>query len=213
MNKTKVLIHCDTSELVADLINGVLITLPPSEPVELDEFIANAVLEHKAGIHGIVECNVTRTKTGIVYDVDEALERAEVLLKQCEDNSINFYVRQQMEDRVASGKQPLPPTGRALEIIKRRKISLRNEYGLVPVGWRDPGVSAPYAGMSGETTVQSANQAIVTQLELEKQKNVELKATVEDLSRKFDALLKTLGAVDEPTVTDGSAPDPSNTNS
>lgn len=188
--KVKILFHCDESEPVADLINGALIILPPNEPVELDEFIANAVLDHKAEIHGIVEVNATKTKTGVVYDIDEAIPRAMEALERAELATINFYVRQQMEDRIAGGKQPLPPNGRALGIIRKRKVSLRNEYGIVPVGWKDPGVDTPYAGMSGDVTPVSQNTALTTQVAILQQSNAELKLHNEQLGNQFAALMK-----------------------
>jgi hypothetical protein len=152
---TKVLIHVNTISKVGDVINGKPYLLPANEPVEIDAFIADAIVSHIGHQYGIVEVNQLQTKTGISWDLDEALERAKSYLEQCDKATVDFYVRQQMEDRLGAGKPALPPTGLALEVIKARGINLRQAYGITPVGWTDPGAASPNASVGSGTATGS----------------------------------------------------------
>lgn len=183
MNDTKVLIHVDTSEVVGDCINGGLYILPPNEPTEFPVFVANALLNHKGPIHGIVEVEQVKKKNGVEYLVDEALEKAEKYLDECERKSIEFYVRQQMEDRIGTGKPSLPPNGRALSLILRRGISLKDEYGLVPVGWRDAAGSNPNTGVG--QVPNTGDAAIQATLTSHKETIAQLEAQLADQAEVF----------------------------
>lgn len=201
-NRTKVLLTVDQSGGVADMINGRIIELLPNEPLELDEFIADAVVRHIGHLHGIVEVKQTKTKRGIEWDVEEALERAVKYLDECEKKIVSFYVRQQLEDRIQGGKPALPPTGRALEVITKRKINLKNQYGISPIGWTDPGADSPN---QDPHTVVVQNNEQVTQLQQElREKDVQidlLQQSVNGLAAKMEKLLTLLGNDEPETVT------------
>lgn len=198
LQATKVLLHLDDSEPVADVINGLLIELPAGEPVELDEFTANAVLDHKALIHGIVEVKQIKTKTGVQYDIEEAEVRAQEALAVAEDRSVQFYVRQQMEDRIAGGKPALPPNGRARSIVLRKGISLREQFGLTPVGWKDVNDSNPNVestptspAISGalQSVVSSQKETIATletQVEMQQNQLAAMDDKLNKLLRMFE---------------------------
>lgn len=191
MNDTKVLLHVDEDSIVGDVINGKPIRLPANEPVELDAFIADAIVNHIGHLYGIVIVNQVRTKTGVTWDVEEAQDRAENYLKECEKTVVDFYIRQQMEDRIAIGKPALPPTGRALDVIKANRINLRKQYGITPVGWADPD-SNEINTFGANTSNDAAVAALKSVVELQNQQITTQNQQITDLSAKFERLMKTL---------------------
>jgi hypothetical protein len=201
-NSTKVLLQVDESQEVADVINGHLITFPPAEPVELDTFIADTVMQHMGDIYGFVEVPMTKTKTGVTWDVDKAIELATERLKKCERASVEFYVRQQLEDRIAAGKPALAPTGRALMIIKKHNINLRTEYGLSPVGWKDIGADVP--NTDNAQVSDKALTALVSSQKLQIESQAEQIATqatqIETLGNQFAELMAVLQAQNAPKI-------------
>jgi hypothetical protein len=204
MNRTTVLVHVDISEKVADVINGRVIKLPPNEPVELDSFIANAVMAHIGGIHGVVEVKQTRSKAGVKWEVEEALVRAAHKLEDCDRAVINQYVRTQMEDRIGAGKPALPPSGRALSVILRHKVSLAKEFGLSPVGWKDEGAGAVGMLTSNQAQSNAEVSALKTVVESQKDTIAGLAAELSDLTAKFNELMSVLNA---PAETGNETPD------
>lgn len=193
---TKVLLHVDTISQVGDVINGRPIILPANEGIELDSFIADAIQTHIGHLYGIVEVNQTKGKTGITWDVDEAAERAGEYLKRCNKATVDFYVRQQMEDRVGAGKPALPPTGHALAVIQKLGINLRKQFGLSPVGWSDPDSDTPNTSAAPDNTqvdalrkVISNQNEIITGLQTQQ---ADLLTAQADLTLKFTQLMAAL---------------------
>lgn len=189
MNDTKVLLHVDTTSRVGDVINGKAYIFPCGEPVEMDAFFADAVISHIGHIYGLVEVNQTKTKTGIVWDVEEAQERAGAFLIECDKATVNFYVRQQMEDRIAGGKPALPPTGRALDVIKKNQINLKRQFGLHPVGWVDPGEDLPN---TGHTVAGGDNTELLKVIKNQSETISGQQAQIADLNTKFERLMAML---------------------
>jgi hypothetical protein len=203
VGNTKVLIHVDTVSRVGDVIDGRPIVLPANEPVELPTFIAEAVERHIGHLYGIVEVEQVRNKAGVTWALEEAMAKAKEYLVECDKATVNFYVRQQMEDRIAAGKPALPPTGHALEVIVKNKINLRKSFGITPVGWTEPdtdhayndhaqvevGVGVP--NKSVEVLTQKTREQEVT-IELLQKQQQESAAKFDELSSKFDKLMNML---------------------
>ncbi len=136
----KVLYHEATDEtgkkLNVEFLDGggKLWVVPFGEATEFENvFMANKILEHQKFM-GVVEVNFIKTKTGITYDMEDAVKRAHRALLEAEKQCINDYVRVQLESRVRQNYPPLPPTGRAYSCVVKHKTNLL-KYGLRPVGW------------------------------------------------------------------------------
>lgn len=198
--QTKVLVHADETEPVVDVINGHLIELPAYEPVELDPFIANAVLNHKGELHAIVEVQQIRSGRGVEYALDEAIAKSKKLLPEAYKKSVEQYVKIQMEDRIGSGRPALAPNGRPKLIIEKLGVSLFKQYGLRPVGWTDPGESEPYGekGEVAQVSAQSAAQVATLQNQVN-QLTTNLATLTERMLQMMDKLQKVseLAGVDD----------------
>lgn len=130
----KLLLHTD-DEVVHARIDINSYTLPPGEPVEIEnDHHANLILEQKV-FHGIVEVPTIKSRTGISYDIDSAIATSKEALLAADDLVVAQYIRTQLEDRLGAGKPALAPQGRALKIIRRTKTDLA-DYGIMPVGWK-----------------------------------------------------------------------------
>lgn len=109
--------------------------LPTGEPVEIEsDFYANALLEHYGHIYGIVDVPYTKSRTGLVVDIEAAEAAARSYLKRSEEALLIKWVMGQKEERVRANLPVLPPTGRVEEIIRQNNIDLKARFGLVPVG-------------------------------------------------------------------------------
>lgn len=130
----KLLLHTDDETVFVRVdINSYI--LPPGEPVEIEnDHHANIILEQKV-FHGIVEVPMTKTRSGINYDIESATASAKEALLAADDLVVAQYIRTQLEDRLGAGKPALAPQGRALKIIRRTQTDLA-DYGIMPVGWK-----------------------------------------------------------------------------
>lgn len=130
-----ILYHVD-DEIVHDVINSKLYSVPPREPIEFSStFIGRKFMEHKH-FHGIVEVKVIRSRTGIEFDLDDAERRATELLHHAEMQGINQYLESQHTDRLEHGKPPVRASGRYAKLIRKHKVNLQ-DYGINPIGTLD----------------------------------------------------------------------------
>ncbi len=132
--------------------------IPPDEPFEVDkdsngrqldnpEFYAHHIMAQHGSIYGIVPVPATKTRTGIVLDVDTALEQASAALLMNRHRHINNWAQEQLQSRVKLNLPVLPPTGFVEESIKELGVDLQASYNFKPVGWNfKPKVAAHVQG-------------------------------------------------------------------
>lgn len=120
--------------------------IPPEEPFEIDkdsngrqldnpEFYCHSLLAQFGGIYGIVEVPMTKTRTGIVLDVEGALASAKRTLELNRHKHINLWASEQMQHRVSKNLPVLPPTGFVEESIRVLGMDIGKVYNIHPVGW------------------------------------------------------------------------------
>lgn len=171
-----------SNETVHDVIDGRLYSVPHGEPFEFaSTFIGRKFIEHKHW-WGVVEVRTTRTRSGISFEIEEAMERANQLLLQKDQEVIQNYINTQYDDRLAHGKPALKPGGRAAMIMAKHGINLAS-YGIRPVGTlegnlaagttqADPGLTAQVqtlqkmvmALLSGQTLSESEKATIAREM-------------------------------------------------
>jgi hypothetical protein len=117
--------------------NGFNYRVPFDEPTEIQSsFMADKIIEH-CHYYGIVEVRTTKTRSGIVYSMDDARARAIECLEISEKACINDYIKTQLEDRVRQNFPPLPPSGRALQCCIKHRYNLL-KAGIRCIGWEPP---------------------------------------------------------------------------
>lgn len=203
----KVLYHVATdlegTPLTAVLIdgNGKRWEVPYDEPTEFENvYMADKLIEH-CRHYGIVEVTQVKSKGGIQFDVDDAMQRALAALELAEKTCINDYIKVQLESRVKANVPPLPPEGRSLDCVIKHKVNLL-KYGLRPIGW-DP----PYA-VEGQSLAETANSGLdvstrITALEQENEKlRLELRQFMQAVSAGRVGLIKGKGQKPTPATAD-----------
>jgi hypothetical protein len=124
--------HVD-DEVVCDVMDGQLFSVPPNEPFEFESnFLGRKFIEHKH-FHGVVEVKAVKTRRGLELQLEEAAERSATLLAEKDKEMIEGYVYTQQEDRLGHGRPALPPRGRHAKLLAKYKTDLR-AYGIRPVG-------------------------------------------------------------------------------
>jgi hypothetical protein len=184
-----VLYHVD-DEVVTFNNGAVHVILPPETPVEVfPEYDALVLLQEKA-FHGVVRVNEVRTARGVSFDVEDAHIRAAEALAAADQNTINQFVEGQFEDRVKTGRPPLPPAknSRLERLVKKYHVDFKASYGLDVVS---------IATAQAKLEAQRSNSALVErQVDLEKsnqelrEQNTALAASMIEMGKKLDALLK-----------------------
>lgn len=111
--------------------NGPIEYLTPPEIVR-DLMIA------RLWSYGLVEVPVIRSsgKFGVKYEFDEeaGIGMAKDLLIKAEEQIVANYVKV-CQDRMSQNLPSFPPNGRAREVIEKRRIDLKKEYNIVPIGY------------------------------------------------------------------------------
>lgn len=171
--------------------NGKLWSVPFDEPTVFDnEWMAEKLME-TLPFHGIVEVKVTRSKTGMEYDMEDARERTLEKLLHEEKLCINQYIQRQLEDRVQRNYPPLPPVGRALSCVIKHRTDLL-AYGLRPVGWEPPyqvdvtQSTVPVTQVGGAGMEERLKQLETMNMQLMGQINMLLQAKAERGTTKKD---------------------------
>ena len=136
-----IIVYHESGEEVCDVMNGHLFRVPSGEPYEFaSTFLGRKFIEHKHW-WGVVEVKTIRTRQGIQFDLEDAKERAQELLKQKDQEVIQNYINTQYDDRLAHGKPALKPGGRAAQILAKHSINLA-QYGIRPVGTLEGNLAA-----------------------------------------------------------------------
>lgn len=152
--------------------------IPPNEPFEVEsDFYAMHILAIYGIIYGIVEIATTKTRTGISFDPDSALDDAKAYLVECQERMITQYARQQMEDRVKNNLPTLPPTGFVKDAIKARNVNLQQRYGFTPLGW-------DRAGEEHSSQIQPTSETLHLRAE-----NDDLKSRLSNLEELMQQLI------------------------
>lgn len=122
--------------------------IPPFEPFEMDydsngrkiehaDFFHHKILEEYGPLYGFVDIPTRRERTGVVFDIDAAVEHAEKTLKRNRIVRITEWVQDQMQNRVRQNLPVLAPTGFVSESLILLNINLSKRYKLNPVGWEE----------------------------------------------------------------------------
>lgn len=120
-------------EVVHDVMDGRLYSVPPREPFEFaSTFLGRKFIEHQHH-YGIVEVKTIRKRGGIEFDLDDAEKRATELLHHAEMQGINQYLESQHTDRLEHGKPPVRAAGRYANLLRKHKVNLQ-DYGISPIG-------------------------------------------------------------------------------
>ena len=119
-------------------INGTDIPGPAGQPA-YKSFTTSpdkvgAMLIRQGVYYGLVEVKVLRTPTGTTFDLDGAKEASTRARRQAEDAMLQSYVKGAKEDELA--KLPIrPPSAPIQKILNERKLDLKRDFGVQPVGW------------------------------------------------------------------------------
>lgn len=122
--------------------------IPPFEPFDVDydsngrkiefaDFFHHKILEEYGPLYGFVNIPTEKTRTGLVFDTDAAIEHAQKTLKRNRIVRITEWVQDQMQNRVRQNLPVLAPTGFVSESIIILKINLSKRYKLNPIGWEE----------------------------------------------------------------------------
>lgn len=120
--------------------------IPPFEPFEIDvdsngrkvehaDFFHYKILEEYGPLFGIINLPLTRTKSGIMFDVEGGIEAAKKQLHRNRLVRINEWVQDQMQNRVRQNLPVLAPTGFVADSLILLKVNVSKKYKLHPVGW------------------------------------------------------------------------------
>lgn len=132
MARSKYVYHVDT-EIVHDVMDGYLFSVPPGEPYEFtNAFFAEKFIQHK-WMHGVVEVELERTRTGWTFKLEDAHSRALAALRAADEAYANAYIETQQQDRLMQGRPAAPPSARQKRILHRQQVNLE-EFGIRPVG-------------------------------------------------------------------------------
>lgn len=122
--------------------------IPPFEPFEMDydsngrkiehaDFFHHKILEEYGPLYGFVDIPTRRERTGVVFDIDAAIDNATRTLKHNRLVRITEWVQDQMQNRVRQNLPVLAPTGFVAESLILLNINLSKRYKLHPVGWEE----------------------------------------------------------------------------
>lgn len=147
----KVLVHnyhnSDPSiEFITILLDDKVFRIYPGEPFEVEsdsngrrldnpDFYAHHIIATFGSIYGIVEVPVVRTRSGITFDVEAAIQLADAALLQNRHRHINLWAADQLTSRVRQNLPVLPPSGFVEESIKILNIDTQKKFGFKPIGW------------------------------------------------------------------------------
>lgn len=130
--KSFFVLHVDDEE-VCDVMDGVLYRVPPSEPFEFaNPFIGKRFIEHK-WFHGVVEVELEKTRSGWIFKIEDAYDRAVAALAQADNAYNQSYIETQHQDRLLRGVPAMPPSVRQKKILQRQGVNLE-DYGIRPIG-------------------------------------------------------------------------------
>lgn len=128
----------ELSDGLADVINNVTYKFPPNKAVPVnDDWVANMIMDRIGKNHGMVFVDqiVDIDKGTIVLDLEKAKRDSRAALAQADEEFLLGYVMSQQTDRMSQGRPPMPPGGRALQIVKGENVDLGERFGIFPVGW------------------------------------------------------------------------------
>jgi hypothetical protein len=138
--------HPDDAEYLTLYLDDKVFRVYPEEALEIDvdsngrtletpEFYHHQLIAQYGGLYGLVDVPASKTRTGIVLDVDAALGSAKALLLVNRHRHINQWASDQIKTRVNKNLPVLAPTGFVAESIKLLDIDLRATYNIMPIGW------------------------------------------------------------------------------
>lgn len=142
------------------------------------ETLAKEII-NKCWMYGVVEVPVFEKENefGIQYEYDNkaAHELAKQALIKAEEQIVMNYVVIQRE-RMSNNLPAMPPTGRVKYVVDKRKIDLKRDYNIDPIGYG--AVAKAAAASEGMETIQR-------QLDEQKKLNT-------DLTERFNKLMAQL---------------------
>lgn len=145
----------DGKEVVAMVVDGAppgplgrLFVVPPNEVVEVPDIAGNELIHHK-GYLGVVRVNVIKSKTGIEYDIEQAVRDSSAAIEEADLRRWEQYVASLIEDRVSKQKAVPPPPQSMREIMARRGWTLES-YGIKPMGTAEQNQSAAMTALQAE---------------------------------------------------------------
>lgn len=144
-----ILLHVCPQDLNV-MVMGHYYTIPPNEPVEIqNEEHARSILSRKA-FFGLVEVRSKSTRQGVIYDLDGAIEEATERLQRADFASVTEWARTQVSERVQKGLPPLPPGEWIAGAIDRQGYDLSSF-----------GITVPTAVIDNEkAALRAENQAL-----------------------------------------------------
>ena len=146
---TKYILHAyqpSDADYLTLFLDDKVFRLPPNEPIEIDtdsngrtletpEYYHHQLLAQYGNLFGLVDVPVTKTRTGLQFDVERAQAQAEANLLVNRHRHINQWAADQIKTRVNKNLPVLAPTGFVAESVKLLDIDLRATYNIMPIGW------------------------------------------------------------------------------
>jgi len=165
-------------------VSGVgLWKIDPNEPFEVkDDYLGGIIIERKK-LEGLVECRIVRTRTGLDFDLKNAIERANKARAEGREFRVKNYIKTQLNDRIQFNLPPRPPAPEVQAIIEEDGIDLAAEgINLIGAGFKVGGQMADMLKKVAE--MEKTMQNIVEQNRLLSEQNELLKKKAMEPPRK-----------------------------
>ena len=202
---SKYVIHAfeppDASYLTLYLDDKVF-RLPPNETVEIDrdsngraldtpEFYHFELIRQYGTLYGLVEVPAHKTRTGIVLDVDEAMEMAQAKLLMKRHRWINEWAADQLKTRVNKNLPVMAPSGFVAESIKMLNVDLQAQYNFKPVGWDfrpDPKKTSADSRLLAIPVSNTANDDVSEAMAVMRAENIAMKEQLDRVLSMVEGL-------------------------